>query len=74
MTDKRCSDCIHFALWPERMEFAEKHLQAAPDGYPLFACMQSPTKALAVAPDDGTACTYFERGDRDSYVKEVCND
>lgn len=74
MTSKRCADCIHLAPWPERVEFAEKHFKEAPAGYPLWACMQSPTKALAVAPGDGTSCTYFERGDRDSYVKEVCDD
>lgn len=30
-----------------------------------------PTKALAVAPDDGTACTHFERGNRNEHYKEV---
>lgn len=30
-----------------------------------------PTNALAVAPDDGTECTHFERGNRSEYYKEV---
>lgn len=30
-----------------------------------------PTRALAVAPDDGTECTHFERGDRSEHYKEV---
>lgn len=30
-----------------------------------------PTKALAVAPDDGGDCRYFERGDRKEHYKEV---
>ena len=72
MTSNRCADCIHLAPWPERVEFAEKHLKEAPAGFPLWACMRCPTKALAVAPDDGTECTYFERGNRDEYVKEAC--
>ena len=72
MTSKCCADCIHLAPWPERVEFAEKHLKEAPAGYPLWACMQSPTKAMAVAPDDGAYCMYFERGNRDEYVKEAC--
>lgn len=73
MTSKRCADCIHLAPWPERMELIRNYFKAVPEGYPLWACMRCPTKALAVASDDGTACTYFERGDRDSYIKEVCN-
>ena len=30
-----------------------------------------PTKALAVAPDDGTECTHFERGNRKKRYKGV---
>ena len=30
-----------------------------------------PAKALAVAPDDGTECTHFERGNRKKRYKEV---
>ena len=39
--------------------------------YPLHACMVHPTKVLAVSPSDGTECAYFERGNRESYIKEV---
>lgn len=75
MTSNRCADCIHFAPWPERVMFIRDYVkavpEAVPEGYPLHACMRCPTKALAVAPDDGTECTHFERGDRDEYYKEV---
>ena len=74
MTSKRCADCIHLAPWPERVELTRNYFKAVPEDFPLWACMRCPTKALAVAPDDGTACTYFERGNRDEYVKETCND
>ncbi len=30
-----------------------------------------PTKALAVAPDDGMECTHFERGNRNKRYKGV---
>lgn len=30
-----------------------------------------PTKEQAVSPSDGTACAYFERGDRNEHYKEV---
>lgn len=30
-----------------------------------------PTRALAVAPDDGTECTHFERGNRKKRYKGV---
>lgn len=68
---RRCADCIHLAPWPERVELIRNYFKAVPEGYPLWACMRCPTKALAVAPDDGTECTYFERGDRGEYYKEV---
>ena len=73
MTSKRCADCIHLAPWPERVELIRNYFKAVPEDFPLWACMRCPTKALAVAPDDGTECTYFERGNRDEYVKETCN-
>lgn len=74
MTSRRCADCIHLAPWPERVRFIRDYVKAVPEGYPLHACMRCPTKALAVAPDDGGECTYFERSNRDEYVKETCND
>ena len=70
MTDRRCADCIHMAPWPERVEQLGRMTEAAPF-YPLHACMVHPTKVLAVSPSDGTACTYFERGDRNEHYKEV---
>lgn len=71
MTNRRCADCIHLAPWPERVELIRNSFKAVPEGYPLHACMRCPTKALAVASDDGGDCTYFERGDRDEHYKEV---
>lgn len=73
MADRRCADCIHFAPWPERVELTRNYFKAVLDGYPLYACMHCPTKALAVAPDDGGDCRYFESGDRDRYIKEACD-
>lgn len=71
MTSKRCADCIHMAPWPERVRFIRNYVKAVPEGYPLHACMRSPTKALAVAPDDGGDCRHFESGDRSEHYKEV---
>ena len=71
MTDDRCADCIHLAPWPERVEFIREYVKAVPEGYPLCACMQCPTKVMAVAPDDGGDCRHFERGNRKKHYKEV---
>lgn len=73
MTDRRCADCIHLAPWPERMKFARELMETMPDDYPLWACMRHMANVRAVSPYDGTACTYFKRGNRDEYVKEACN-
>ena len=70
MTNRHCADCTHMAPWPERVEQLGRMAEAAPF-YPLHACMVHPTKVLAVSPSDGTACTYFERGDRKEHYKEV---
>lgn len=71
MTSRHCADCIHLAPWPERVRFIRDHVKAVPEGYPLHACMRCPTKALAVAPDDGGDCRHFERGNRNERYKEV---
>lgn len=79
MTDNRCADCIHFAPWPERMERNGYFTQYIPC-FPLYACMASSCKVVAVAPDYSPddagciahGCESFERGDRDEYVKEAC--
>ena len=69
-----CVECIHFAPWPERAEFIRENLTTPPDDYPVWACMRHIASVRAVSPHDGTACTYFDRGDRDRYIKEVCHD
>ena len=77
MTDRRCADCIHFAPWPERAERSVEMLRLIPV-FPLDACMASPTKAVAVAPDYSPddagcfifGCKSFERGKRNKYIKE----
>ena len=71
MTDRRCADCIHLATWPERVKLVRNYFKAVPEDFPLWACMRCPTKALAVAPDDGAECAYFERGDRNEHYKEL---
>ena len=68
---KRCADCIHLAPWPERVELIRNYFKAVPEGFPFHACMRCPTKALAVAPDDGGDCRHFERGNRNERYKEV---
>lgn len=80
MADRCCADCIHLAPWPERVE--QYGYEAVYDPFfPLNACMADGCKVMAVSPafspDDAGCvvfcCPYFERGDRDEYVKEVCN-
>lgn len=70
MTSKCCADCIHMAPWPERLRQYGRMAEAAPF-YPLYACMVHPTKVLAVSPSDGAYCTYFERGSRSKWVREI---
>ena len=74
MTDRRCADCIHLAPWPERVELLSGLPGGLPYHYPTHACMASRTCVMAVHPLDAPACPDFERGDRDEYVKEVCDD
>ena len=55
------------------MKFARELMETMPEDYPLWACMRHMASVRAVSPYDGTACTYFERGDRGEYVKEACD-
>lgn len=81
MTARRCADCIHCAPWPERVERIRKSFNRTPYWYPTCACMSSSSFIVAVSPEDSPdnsasvafRCERFERGNRESYIKEVGN-
>lgn len=70
MTDNRCTDCVHCAPWPERVELLRGLPGGLPYHYPTHACMASRTCVMAVHPLDAPACPDFERGKRIDYIKE----